>query len=145
MSTAGFFVVLGGVVSLVGHRLYLLGVKDGKRKVERKINAKEAAVAAAKEAEQKKVVDYEPDYEPFPEEVCLRVGMHVVCRLSESAHTHGVILGFTMRDAMDGPMLAIVDVNASHPMPIDVDRVEPRGREEAVVGYRESTDPSKWN
>lgn len=104
----------------------------------------------------KREMNAEPFPEPEPEEddvddeeddvdVCLRVGMPVVCRLSGSSHTHGVILGFAMSADSDGPMLAVVDVNAAHPMPIDVDLVEPRGQG-APAGYRENANPNKqWN
>lgn len=99
------------------------------------------------------------DSEPFPEpeadeadgaeedvDICLRVGMAVICRLSESSHTHGTLLGFAMSAAPDGPMLAVVDVNAAYPMPIDVDLVEPRPGRPMTAGYRENADPSKpWN
>jgi hypothetical protein len=115
------------------------------------VRERDRAIAAAKAA---------ADAEPFPEpdeeddvadeeddiDICLRVGMPVVCILSETSHTHGTILGFTM--GMEaGAMLAIVDVGAQHPMPISVDQVEPRGPARGPgPGYRDSADPNKqWN
>jgi len=79
-------------------------------------------------------------------DVCLRVGMPVVCRLSETSHTHGVILGFAIGSAKDGSMLAIVDVGRAPAMAIDVDKVEPHMARSPEAGYRESADPNKqWN
>lgn len=116
----------------------------------------EYARRQAANAEAKRKTDAEPFPEPDPEEdeaddgeddidVCLRVGMHVVCRLSNASHAHGVLVGFAMSPTPDGPMLAVVDVNAPHPMPIDVDLVEPSGHA-APAGYRESANSNKrWN
>lgn len=79
-------------------------------------------------------------------DVCLRVGMPVVCRLSETSHTHGVLLGFAVGSTEDGPMLAIVDVGRAPPMAIYVDKVEPHAARSSEAGYRESADPNKqWN
>ena len=109
----------------------------------------------------KRAKDAEPFPEPEPDEaaevddgeddvdidICLRVGMRVTCRLSESSHTHGVLIGFAMDSTAGRPMLAMVDVGrGAPPMPIDVDMVEPAGKPEREAGYRESADPSKqWN
>ena len=129
------------------------------RGVERRAVADEsdrrfAEAAANAAAAAKRAMDAEPFPEPDDDvddvDVCLRVGMQVVCRLSENSHTHGVLLGFTMGSNAtggpdtDGPMLAVVDMGAPHPMPIDVDLVEPRNIERAV-GYRENADPKNWN
>jgi hypothetical protein len=105
------------------------------------------------------------DAEPFPEpddaveppedddeddDVCLRVGMRVICNLSPATHTHGVIIGFTMHADPDGPMLAIVNVgDGAMPMPINVDLVEPHGPPPGPgpgPGYRDNAKPDKqWN
>lgn len=133
------------IAAAIGYNLYRAGVMVGETR-ERTRRVEAEAKAAAKRA---------ADAEPFPEpeadddeddvDICLRVGMPVVCRLSDVSHTHGVILGFAMSADPDGPMLAVVDVNAPHPMPIDVDLVEPRGQP-APAGYRESANPNKqWN
>jgi len=103
----------------------------------------------------KRAMDAEPFPEPDPadiadeeeeeEDACLRVGMRVVCRLSELSHTHGTIIGFAMSATPGGPMLAVVDVKAEHPMPIDVDMVEPIGHG-PPPSYRENANPNKqWN
>jgi len=95
--------------------------------------------------------DEDDDGDDFADEdddvdVCLRVGMPVVCRLSETSHTHGVILGFAIGSAKDGSMLAIVDVGRAPAMAIDVDKVEPHMARSPEAGYRESADPNKqWN
>jgi len=88
----------------------------------------------------------EPDQEDVAEveSACLRVGMRVVCHLSEASHTHGVLLGFTMGMEPGGPMLAVVDVGDGSPaMPIDVDMVEPVAMPEP--GYRDNANPNKPN
>lgn len=100
------------------------------------------------------------DAEPFPEpddadiadgqddeDVCLRVGMRVVCNLSPNSHTHGTIIGFTMHVSPDGPMLAIVNVGGdAPPMPINVDLIEPAKDSGPSPGYRTNASPNKqWN
>jgi len=104
----------------------------------------------------KRAMDAEPFPEPDPadiadeadgeeEDVCLRVGMRVVCHLSEAAHTHGTIMGFAMSDKRDAPMLAIVNVGDAPPMPIDVDMVVPIGNG-PPPSYRTNANPNKqWN
>lgn len=138
-----FYVVLIPLALFLVAQVYRWGVMVGE------MRERDRAIAAAKEA---------ADRDPFPEpekdvadedddvDLCLRVGMPVVCVLSETSHTHGTILGFTM-GVEPGSMLAIVDVGAMHPMPIDVDMVEPRGPARGPgPGYRESADPNKqWN
>lgn len=109
--------------------------------------AKEAQKGSSSESD-----DEDDDGDDFADEdddvdVCLRVGMPVVCRLSGTSHTHGVLLGFAMGTSKDDPMLAIVDVGRRvPPMAIDVDRVEPHTARSPEAGYRESADPNKqWN
>lgn len=94
--------------------------------------------------------DEDDDGDDFADEddvdICLRVGMPVVCRLSETSHTHGVLLGFAVGSTEDGPTLAIVDVGRAPPMAIYVDKVEPHAARSSETGYRESADPNKqWN
>lgn len=101
--------------------------------------------AEAKAAEEAFPEPDEPD-EPEEEEddVCLRPGTRVLCRLSGASHTHGVLRGFAM-STPDGPMLAVVDVGGGAPfMPIDVDLVEPAG-DGPPVGYRDNAKPNEWN
>lgn len=108
--------------------------------------AKEAQKGSSSESD-----DEDDDGDDFADEdddvdVCLRVGMPVVCRLSETSHTHGVILGFAIGSTEKGPMLAIVDVGRAPAMAIDVDKVEPHMARSPEAGYRESADPNKqWN
>jgi hypothetical protein len=80
------------------------------------------------------------------EDVCLRVGMRVVCHLSEATHTHGVIMGFAMSEKKGAPMLAIINVGDAPPMPIDVDMVVPIGGIAPPPSYRTNANPDKqWN
>jgi len=152
-----FLVLIATFIFAVG---YYRAVDVTRRAVDAEVDrrllgrAAGGAEAAANAAAAKRVMDAEPFPEPDDDvddvDVCLRVGMQVVCRLSENSHTHGVLLGFTMGTNAsggpdtEGPMLAVVDVGAAHPMPINVDLVEPRGVERAV-GYRENADPKNWN
>lgn len=145
MITFTFFITIA-LLGLLGFS-YLLG---------RMIGRDEGFKAADRDAAEKAKAKAEAEANaPFPEpdvadeeddiDVCLRVGMPVTCVLSDTSHTHGTILGFTM-----GPsekMIAIVDVGALHPMPIDVDSVEPRGPAKGPSpGYRDGADPNKqWN
>lgn len=139
-----FYVVLIPLALFLVAQVYRWGVMVGEAR------ERDRAIAAAKAAS---------DEEPFPEpdeedvadedddiDVCLRVGMPVTCVLSRTTHTHGTILGFAM-GVEPGSMLAVVDVGAPHPMPIDVDMVEPRGPARGPgPGYRENADPNKqWN
>ena len=60
---------------------------------------------------------------PEQEDRCLRPGQVVFCRLSDTSHTHGKIVGFT-RLAGGGTTYALVDVPGSMcALPIDVDLV----------------------
>lgn len=108
-------------------------------------NGRTAATAAtATEDKFPEPTEQDDDEEDENVDVCLRPGAHVVCNLSDTAHTHGILVGFTMGN-VEGPMLALVDLGGNRPlMPIDVDCVEPVSHPE--VGYRENADPSKnWN
>lgn len=95
--------------------------------------------------------DEEPepeDDEPF-EDVCLRPGARVLCRLSESSHTHGVLVGFGMASPQ-GPMIAIVSLGPASPlMPIDVDLVDPMDDDDEGGGPEipkpTSAETKGWN
>jgi len=125
------------------NNVYCLGVRTGK--LAAKAEAEAAAAADDAADEEGAAGDF-----PEPEEdddVCLRPGARVVCNLSDHAHTHGVILGFTM-SAIEGPMLAIVDLGCGGPpMPINVDLVDPvdPDGDGPTIGYRDNAGPKQWN
>lgn len=126
------------VKSLNEQREWLLkAIDDAKQLLEGIRDLKSQTAAVARD------LIPEPDGDDLADvDVCLRVGMVVTCLLSETTHTHGRLVGFGI--GPDGDMLAIVDVGAPHPMPISVDRVEPREAKEP--GYRDNADPNKqWN
>ncbi len=96
------------------------------------------------EPEPADIADEADEPEEEEDDVCLRPGTRVLCRLSGASHTHGVLRGFAM-STPDGPMLAVVDVGGGAPfMPIDVDLVEPAG-DGPPVGYRDNAKPNEWN
>jgi hypothetical protein len=68
---------------------------------------------------------------------CLHPGQTVVCHLSDTAHTHGRIIGFAMGEG--GAMFAMVDVGGGAPlMPISVDDLETDHSEGDPRGYRDN-------
>lgn len=87
--------------------------------------------------------DEEDEEEYDAESVCLRVGMTVVCKLTQDTHTHGVLVGFAPEAS--GAMLAVVNVGNAPYLPIDVDKVEPASAEGRSGGYRDNADPKQWN
>jgi hypothetical protein len=143
MMLADFVLIVAAIYQLGRH----IALSDVRRLLANDLKKASEALDAAKQAiaiaEARKSDPFpEPDEDgDEDEDVCLRVGMQVVCSLSETSHTHGTIVGFAL--GQDG-MLAIVDVGARQPMPIDVDQVEPR--ESKAHGYRDNADPNKqWN
>lgn len=61
---------------------------------------------------------------PEQDDRCLRPGQAVFCRLSDTSHTHGKIVGFTRLAGDGGTTYALVDVPGSIcALPIDVDLI----------------------
>lgn len=135
--------LIGVIVLVVG--AYRVGREEGERvarMVQEDTKTFQAAVAPPEPAPPPGLEEPEVD-EDDHEDVCLRPGARVFCRLSDCSHTHGVIVGFGMASP-EGPMIAMVSVGPGAPlMPIDVDLVDPAENEDDDGGGPEIPKPSQ--
>jgi hypothetical protein len=130
-----------GVIALVVGA-YRVGRDDGERiaRMAGEDTQTAQAVAAPAPFPEPLAPQDEPEIDD-DEDVCLRPGTRVFCRLSDRSHTHGVLVGFGMASP-EGPMIAMVSLAPGTPlMPIDVDLVDPTDDENDDGGGPEIPKP----
>jgi len=88
------------------------------------VSAVDAFFLRARDRKVAPPLEHEEEVVPEQDDRCLRPGQAVFCRLSDTSHTHGKIVGFTRLAGNGGTTYALVDVPGSIcALPIDVDLI----------------------